>query len=398
MRNTKRLLVTSNMIRKRVRSTEPEKPNGLPKDVLESIEKISKIHGNRLVTKASDNIESNRISTGCFILDFATLGGFAQGYITMIYGFESSGKSLCCYKGVAEFQRKHPDKVVGWLDAEGLYDAEWARKQGCNTDMIALCSPEFGEQGVDIIEEWIGLKSIGLIVVDSIPSMVPMTVVDKSAEDNTMAELARLMGKLCSKIISAFNRERRAGHWVTLWNINQFRNKVGLVFGSPLNLPGGRQINHIPTTKLWLKLKKEIVGKDKYGVDITDYNEHAFKFEKTKHGSSIKEGEYQVYLNPDNDKGLPEGSYDNVAGVMPFAKKFKFITGGGTKWRLLTTKDKDKVFPNLDAMEAFLYANEEELDTLMRSVIAHQRKAKGHTALPPDGYLVSTIGRLVEIE
>jgi recombination protein RecA len=389
------------MIRKRVRSVDTEdKPvkKGLPPDVLESIQRVSKIHGANLVRKASDSVECNRIPTGCFMLDFALLGGYPQGYPTMIYGLESSGKSTATLKGVAEYQEKHPDKVVAFLDAEGLFDGDWAEKLGCNTDMMIVSSSETGEQGVDLIEEWIGVKSIGLIVLDSIPSMVPMNIIEKSAEDNTIAELARLMGKMCSKVIPAINRERRAGHWVTLWNINQFRNKVGLVFGSPLNLPGGRQINHIPSTKLWIKLKKEIEGKDANGVDIIDFNEHAFKFEKTKHGSSIKEGEFQFYLNPDNEKGLPAGSYDNVAGVMPFAKKYKFVTGGGKSWRLLTCKDHNKVFPNLDEMEKFLYGNEEELDTLMRSVIVHQRKSKGHTPLPPDGYLVSRIGRLVEID
>jgi hypothetical protein len=225
-----------------------------------------------------------------------------------------------------------------------------------------------------------------------------MKMLEKSAEDDLMAAHPRLMGKMCSKIIANNQKERREGHWVTIWNINQFRSKVGFVLGNPMTLPGGRQINHVPSTKLWLKLKKEHMGKDEHGVEVHEYSEQAFKFEKTKHGSSIKEGEYQLYLSPANDKGLPEGSYDNVAAVMPFAKKYGFVAGGGQAWRLLTAKDKDAKFSNLSAIEKFLYSNEEELHTLMRSVIAHQRKSKGHDPLPPDGYLVSKIGRLVELQ
>lgn len=388
--------------RERVRpSSEKEaqpKESGLPKDVLESIERIKGVHNAQLVAKASDSVECNRIPTGCFMLDFALLGGLPQGYVSMIYGLESCGKTTACLRGVAEFQKKHPDKVVGWMDAEGLFDSEWAERLGVNVDKMVVATPDYGEQGVDIIDEWMSVKSIGLIVVDSLPSLVPMKMLEKSAEDDLMAAHPRLMGKMCSKITSNNQKERREGHWVTIWNINQFRSKVGFVLGNPMTLPGGRQINHIPSTKLWLKLKKEHMGKDEHGVEVHEYSEQAFKFEKTKHGSSIKEGEYQLYLSPSNEKGLPEGSYDNVAAVMPFAKKYGFVTGGGSAWRLLTGKSPDTKYGNLTAVENFLYKDQEELDTLMRSVIAHQRKSKGHPALPPDGYLVSKLGRLVELQ
>jgi protein RecA len=380
------------------KATKPDDTNSLPEDVLQSIERIKGIHSSQLVSRASDSVECNRIPTGCFMLDFALLGGLPQGYVSMIYGLESCGKTTACLKGVAEYQKKHPDKVVGWIDAEGLFDSDWAERLGVNIDKMVVATPDYGEQGVDIIDEWMSLKSIGLIVIDSLPSLIPMKMLEKSAEDDLMAAHPRLMGKMCSKIIANNQKERREGHWVTIWNINQFRSKVGFVLGNPMTLPGGRQINHVPSTKLWLKLKKEHMGKDEHGVEVHEYSEQAFKFEKTKHGSSIKEGEYQLFLSPANDKGLPEGSYDNVSAVMPFAKKYGFVAGGGQAWRLLTAKDKEAKFSNLSAIEKFLYSNEEELHTLMRSVIAHQRKSKGHDPLPPDGYLVSKIGRLVELQ
>ena len=386
------------MIRNRTRSKEIEK-TGLPQDVIDSIENIKKVHGSSLVSRASDTVECNRIPTGCFMLDFALLGGLPQGYVSMIYGYESCGKTTGCLKGVAEYQRKHPDKVVAWMDAEGLFDSDWAKRLGVDTEQrMVVATPEYGEQGVDIIDEWMSVKSIGLIVVDSLPSLIPIKMLEKSAEDDLMAAHPRLMGKLCSKITSNNQRERRSGHWVTIWNINQFRSKVGFVLGNPMTLPGGRQINHIPTTKVWLKLKKEHMGVDKNGVEVHEFSEQGFKFEKTKHGSSIKEGEYQLYLSPDNPKNLQEGSYDNVAAVMPFAKKYGFVSGKGTGAKLITAIDPEKKFGSLTSIEDYLYSDQEELDTLMRSVIAHQRKSKGHTPLPPDRYLVSPIGRLIEFE
>lgn len=370
---------------------------GLPQDVIDSMESVAKAHGAGMVTRSTETVECNRIPTGCFMFDFALLGGFPQGYISMVYGYESCGKTTGLLKGVAEYQRKHPSRVVAWCDSEGLYDSDWAEKLGCNVDMMIIGKPEYGEQAVDLIDEWMGVDSIGLIIVDSLPAMMPMGVLEKSAEDDLMAAHPRLMGKFCSKVTANNQKSRKRGHWPTLWLINQFRSKVGFVLGNPLTLPGGRQINHIPTTKLWIKMKKEHMGKDANDVPVHEYSEQAFKFEKTKHGSSIKEGEYQFYLSIDNEKGLPEGSYDNVAAVMPFAKKYGFVKGGGQAWRLVTLADPEKKFKKLEDIEAFLYGNQEELDTLMRSVIVHQRIAKGHTPLPPDGYLVSPIGRLVQL-
>jgi protein RecA len=363
------------------------------------MEASNKIHPG-LVRRAHDYFEANRIPTGCFTLDFALLGGYPQGYITMSYGYESCSKTTMFLKGVANYQKKHEDRFVGWNDAEGLYDKDWAERLGVDLDRLIVGTPETGEQAIDLVDDWMGRPSMGLIVNDSLPGMVPMGVTETSAEQDFMALHPRLMGKFCSKVSSNNQRERKKGHWITMWNINQWRNKVGFVLGSPLNLPGGRQINHIPTTKIWLKLKKEVMGKDSNDIDIKVCNEQGFKLEKTKHGSSIKEGEFQLYFTPDNELGLKEGDVDNVMAVMPFAKKFGFVRGGGSSWKLHTALPggaADIKFPSLTKIEEFLYTDQEELDTLMRSVIAHQRKAKKHTALPPDGYLVSHLGRLVEL-
>ncbi len=373
------------------------KYNKLPEDVLKAIDESHKIHGDGLMIPASKVPLCNSIPTGCFILDFALLGGFPEGYSTMSYGYHSTGKSTHYLKAVAKFQEKHPDKVVGWIDAEGLFDSSWAAKMGVDIDRMMVGRPEYGEQAVDIMDDWMKIDSVSLVVLDSIPACVPMKVLDNSAEDDTMAALPRLMGKMCSKMTSNNTAGRKKGKWTSVWLVNQFRNKVGFVLGSPLTLPGGVQINHNPTTKLWFKLKKEHMGKDRNSIDVTDFNEQAFKIEKNKHGSSIKEGEFQFYLNPDNDKGLPIGSYDNVPALMTFGKKMGFIKGGGASWRLLTGIEPTTKYGRLSEIEEYLYANREEEDTLARSIIANQRTIKGIPALPPDGYLVSTLGRLVSL-
>jgi len=382
----------------------------LPADLADAIKVFSKAHGEGIIAKPGVSQKFSVTPTGCFILDFALCGGWPEGYASMVYGYHSTAKSTILLNGVREFQNKHPEKYVVWIDVEGLYDEEWARKIGCDIDRLIVSTPEYGEQAVDILEDMLQRVSVGLIILDSIPACAPMKVLENSAEDDTMAALARLMGKMCSKLTTRLNSGRRQGHYVSVWLINQLRNKVGVTYGSPRHLPGGFQINHVPSTKVWLKLTKEVEGKDSFGSDCPDYNESAFKIEKRKHGSSINDGAFDLILNAQNPY-VRQGCVDNVPTIMTFAKKMGFIAGGGGNYRLLTekrgtienqrtgaTREKDFTkFAKFDDIAEFLYQNEEEQITLARSILVAQRKSKGLDPLPRDGYLVAPGGRLVEL-
>ncbi len=372
--------------------------SGLPEDALEAIHRAEKRSGKGAVLRGDQLPRCNHIPTGSFILDLALLGGFPQSFPTMAYGKESTGKSTLLLKGLAQYQKKNPDRIVGLIDSEGLYDPDWGAKLGVDTTRMLVTQPETGEEAVDFFEDWLQIPSMGVVLIDSIPGCIPMQILQKSAEDDTMAQLPRLMGKLCQKWIGTGNAEKRKGHFVTPWMVNQYRMKVGFVLGSPYTLPGGRQINHIPTTKIKLALAKTVMGKDSMGIDVPEYDEQLFKLEKTKHGASIKEGAWQLILNPDNEAGLEQGAYDNVHQIMTYGKKMGFITGGGSSWKCLTKETNSTKFGRLSEISEFLQEHEEERDTLARSIISHQREMKGLNALPPDGYLTSHIGRLVKLK
>lgn len=395
--------MATNTRRRRARSSAPaadgntsraKKKAVIPADILACMKEGETLHGTGIANIGSNLPRANVIPTGCFMIDFGLLGGLPQGYISMAYGFHSSGKSTFFLRSVAQYQRKHPNKWVVWIDTEGLYDPLWAEKNGVETDRLIHVQPEYGEQAVDFMESFLKRESVGLIVLDSIPATVPLKVLENATEDETMAALARLMGKMSSKITMGLNAERRKGHWVTVWNVNQFRNKVGFVMGSPLHLPGGIQINHIASTKVWLKVGKQHMTEDEYGNEVPDYNEQSFKFEKTKFGSSIKDGAFQLILNPNHPR-LTEGSYDNVHQCVTYAKKMGFVTGAGANWYLHTAEGGKRKFTKKENLEIYLHENPVEYDTLARSVIAEQRRSKRLDPLPPDGYLVSPFGRLV---
>lgn len=390
------------MARARIR-TKPEKVEEFPAEIQASLDKIAKIYGEGLTHRGDKLPRTNHISTGCFLIDFALLGGLPQGHVSMAYGYPSTGKTTFFLRAAGSFQRKHPGKWVAMIDSEGHYDPEWARALGVDTKRFIAVKPEYGEQGINILTEWLKNPAVGVVLLDSIPATVPMKVAENAPEDDTMAALARLMGKLCSKVTTIANAERRKGHWVSLWLVNQIRHKVGVVFGSPLHLPGGNQINHIPSTEIWLKLGKQVMAKDEFDLDVPDYNEQTFEMRKTKHGSSLKDGAFQLVLNP-NHPTLGIGEYDNVHTLFDFGKRMGFVKGSGPEgskapWMCLSEKRGGKDFTRFkkqDDVLDWLYANEEERDTLARSLIARQRVSKGLPALPPDGFLWSKIGRLVE--
>lgn len=363
----------------------PEQDVGELGNIMTQIKKQS---GDEVARRAVNMPVSNHIPLGSFIFDYAMLGGIPDGYVTMMYGLESSGKTTLSKKLVASYQRKYPDRMVVWVDMEGMFDSLWARRLGCDLDRIMVLTPDTGNEAVDYIEAVMGAKEVGMVVLDSIPSCVPKKIVDKSSEDDTMAELARLMGKLCSKVLMSYSRERKRDHRVTFLMLNQFRSKVGLVFGDPRTLPGGRQINHLPTTKIEIKNSEESM-KDKYGNEVHGVNVHTFKITKRKHGGSINTGEFRMVIDPDNEAGLPVGSFDDVKTVRAYGQRMGIVTGAGSSWKI--PEHTDQVFRTHSEMEQYLKDNPEALLWMKTRLIGMQREAKEIPILPPDGYLLDWI-------
>lgn len=347
-------------------------------------QQIGKERGEGIVLNSGDLPRACHIPTGAFTLDFATLGGFPEGHATMLYGVESSGKTTMMLKAVAGYQKKHPDKIVVWVDTESMFDRDWAAQLGCDLSRLELIQPETGEEAVDLLVAAMGALEVGMVIMDSVPGCVPQTILERSAEDQTMAVLARLMGTLCSKILMSWGKERRRGHRVTVGIINQIRLKVGFVLGNPQTLPGGRQINHLPTTKVAIK-NKEIKGKDAYENEVILTNDHSFDITKAKHGASIRSGEFQMVISPDLDPELDQGQFDDYKTVLTYAKKFGLLTGGGGAYRIPLIVD--EVFGKHEQAIAYFKEYDAPYQRLRASIIACQRFSKGLPMLPPDNYL-----------
>ncbi len=338
--------------------------------------------------------QCNYIETGVFLIDLALLGGFQESRVNMVYGWEASGKTTLVMRAVAAAQRKYPNKAVAWIDAEGTFDPEWAAMHGVDVDRLAYADPDTGEEAVDLIEGLLRSQETAAVILDSIPAIVPHSMIERSAEDKTMAVRASLMGVCCSKIIAALSSERKRQHNPTVILINQWRRKVGFTMGDNRILPGGDQVRYMCSVMLETKKKKGHTGKDKYDSEIATYNEHAFDLDKLKGRASITQGEFRMAVNGEYnmqqadqdapDICLPAGTVDDFKVVASYAKRMGFLTGGGSRWEL---DGVDTPFRKISEVTRFFVEQPEQFTLLKRKMILLARTEKG-LDMPPDGYLL----------
>lgn len=299
----------------------------------DTFKQVAKRYGEGVVRKASTVLQPDRISTGVFTIDFALLGGIPQNRVSMIVGERHSGKSTLACLIAASAQRMYPDQTPVILDVEGTFDPVWAEKLGVDVDSLPVVHPDSGEMAVDIADAVIGSAETSLIIVDSIAALTPMKEIDASAEDAFVGLQARLVGNLVRRATSSLIRERRRGHLVTVLFLNQFRMKIGVSFGDPRTLPGGKALEFATSVQMIIK-NKENKGKSIHGVETMTHNEHSFTITKNKLNGGPRTGEFVLVREYDENTELHPGEVDDAATVLAFAKKFGLYSGGGSRWTL----------------------------------------------------------------
>lgn len=316
------------------------------------------------------------LSTGIFTLDMALFGGIPETLISMLYGWESSGKSTTAMRVAASAQRRYADKQVVYIDVEGTFSNEWATRHGVDTSRLFVVQPETGEQAVDLCYDVLRAKDTSLVVLDSLPALVSFAELGKSAEDVQVAGNARLIGRMLRLIVQAMTAQRKLGNTATVLLINQFRNRI-VHMGDPRILPGGNALKFAVSVRVELT-NKEHLGRDDSDVETVDHNEHGFKITKNKLGTGIRNGEFTMIRNPSHPLG--SGFIDDGKTVLTYAKKFNLFTGGGSSWRI---QDVDKKFSKIQDAVDWLYQNPDDYQLLMRRLISIQRE---HAGLKPDGW------------
>jgi recombination protein RecA len=184
------------------------------------------------------------IPTGSIALDVALgVGGLPRGRVVEIYGPECSGKTTLALHAVANAQRA--GGTVAFIDAEYGLDVEYAKRLGVDTDALLVCQPDDGEQALQIADTLIRSGALDLIVIDSVAALVPRAEIEGEMGDPHVGLQARLMSQALRKIAGALGQSR-----TTMIFINQLREKIGIVFGSPETTTGGRALKFYASVRL----------------------------------------------------------------------------------------------------------------------------------------------------
>ena len=192
----------------------------------------------------SDKIEVETFSSGSIALDHILgINGFPKGRIIEIYGPESSGKTTIALHAISEIQKE--GGVAAFIDAEHSIDPNYAKNLGVNIDNLILSQPDSGEQALEIVDILTKSGHIDLIVVDSVAALVPEIELQGEMKDQTIGAQARLMSKALRKITGSLNKNKTA-----IIFINQVREKVGVIFGSPEITSGGRALKFYASIRL----------------------------------------------------------------------------------------------------------------------------------------------------
>jgi recombination protein RecA len=188
--------------------------------------------------------QADAISTGSISIDYALgIGGFPRGRVVEVFGPESSGKTTLTLQVIAEAQRV--GGMAAFVDAEHALDAEYAKKLGVDIDNLLVSQPDNGEQALEIVEVLVRSNSVDVVVVDSVAALVPRAEIEGEMGDAQVGLQARLMSQALRKLTGAVSKSKTC-----LVFINQLREKIGVMFGSPETTTGGRALKFYSSVRI----------------------------------------------------------------------------------------------------------------------------------------------------
>src|SRR5579875_1229525 len=326
---------------------------------------IEKQFGKGSIMRMGENVHMmvEAIPTGALSLDLALgIGGLPRGRIVEVYGPESSGKSSLAMHVVAEAQRN--GGICAYIDAEHAMDPVYAKAIGVNIDALLISQPDTGEQALEIADMLIRSGALDVLVIDSVAALTPPAEIEGDMGDAHVGLQARLMSQAPCKLTASLSKSKTIAIF-----INQLREKVGVVYGSPEVTPGGRALKFYSSVRLEIRRVENI----KDGADVIGSRTRA-KVVKNKCGAPFKQAEFDIMYG----KGISrEGSLLDVAVDFGFVKK-------SGAW---FTYEGEQLGQGRENVKQFLLENPQlmaEIDQRVRERLAPVATSESNPEVDPD--------------
>ncbi len=334
-----------------------------------TLDKLDKTYGKGTVMRLSDQavMEVPTISTGSLGLDIALgIGGLPRGRVVEIYGPESSGKTTLSMHAIAEAQKA--GGLAAFIDAEHAFDKAYAEKLGIDTKNLLISQPDNGEQALEIAEHLISSGAIDIIVIDSVAALVPRAEIEGEMGDSKMGLQARLMSQALRKLTGTINKTGCCCIF-----INQLREKIGVMFGSPETTTGGNALKFYASVRLDIRR----IGQIKEGPDSILGNRTRVKVVKNKMAPPFKVVEFDIMYG----EGISK-----VGEILDLAVELEIVKKSGSWFSYMETR----LGQGRDSVRDLLKDNQELQDEL-------EMKIKEKVMVRPDA-LVDTMEPNIEDE
>jgi len=324
-----------------------------------TIEKLDKEYGKGTVMKLSDEkvMDVPAISTGSLGLDIALgIGGLPRGRVVEIYGPESSGKTTLTMHCIAEAQRA--GGIAAFIDAEHAFDKAYAEKLGIDTENLLISQPDNGEQALEITEHLIRSGAIDIIVIDSVAALVPKAELEGDMGDSKMGLQARLMSQALRKLTGTINK---TGCLCIF--INQLRDKIGVMFGSPETTTGGNALKFYASVRLDIRR----IGQIKESADNITGNRTKVKVVKNKVAPPFKVVEFDIMYG----EGISK-----VGEIIDLGVELEIVKKSGSWF----SYEGNKLGQGRDGVKQILLDNPEmadEIEAKIRARFADDKEAVG---------------------
>jgi recombination protein RecA len=326
-----------------------------------TIDKLEKTYGKGAVMKLSDEkvLDIPAISTGSLGLDMALgIGGIPRGRVIEVYGPESSGKTTLTMHCIAEAQKA--GGLAAFIDAEHAFDKNYAEKLGIDTENLLISQPDNGEQALEIAEHLIRSGAIDIIVIDSVAALVPKAELEGEMGESKMGLQARLMSHALRKLTGAIHKTGCCCIF-----INQLRDKIGVMFGSPETTTGGNALKFYASVRLDIRR----VGQIKESADNVLGNRTRVKVVKNKVAPPFKVVEFDIMYG----QGISK-----VGEIIDLGVELEIIKKAGSWF----SYNGEKLGQGRDAVKNLLLDNPELLEEL-------EVKIKGASGLLPSEPTIS---------